>query len=347
MIKVAVDAMGGDYAPAAVVEGSVQAASELGVPIILVGDRERVSDELGRYGPGAVNISVKHASQVVGMDESPAQAIRKKRDSSLRVCFELVKNGEASAVVSAGNSGAAMAAGILLFRKIKGVDRPAIAVTVPTMKEPAVLLDVGGNVDCRPVNLLQFAIMGDVYAKYALKKERPRIGLLSNGEEEAKGNELTRESHALIKQTPLNYRGYVEGRDIYQGEVDVVVADGFVGNVVLKLSEGLVEAVTAMLTEEIMSSLGSRLGYLLAKGAFRKLKKKIDYAEYGGAPLLGIDGICMISHGRSSPKAIKNAIFKAYEYSKGRVNAHLMEEIEKNSDIMRLAARTQGLISGI
>lgn len=336
-MKIAVDAMGGDHAPAVVVEGSVQAASALDIPIILVGDRERIEAELKKHKGVPGNISVRHASEVVEMDESPAQAIRKKKDSSLKVCFDLVKNGEASAVVSAGNSGAAMAAGMFLMKKIKGVDRPAIAVSVPTMKGSAVLLDVGGNVDCKPMHLLQFAVMGEVYARYALKIDRPRVGLLSNGEEEGKGNELTRETNALIKKTSLNYIGYVEGRDIYHGDVDVVVADGFVGNVVLKLSEGLVEAVTNMLKEEIMATLPSKIGYLLAKGAFQRLKKKIDYAEYGGAPLLGIEGVCVISHGRSNPKAIKNAILRASESVKGRVNNHLMEEIAKNADIMKIS----------
>ena len=334
-MKIAVDAMGGDFAPAAVVEGSVQAARDLNLPIILVGDRERIEAELKKHGYAGRNISIKHASEVIGMAESPTQAVRKKKDSSLKVCFELVRSGEAGAVVTAGNSGAAMAAGIFLFKRIKGVERPAIAVSVPTMKSPAVLLDVGGNVDCKPCHLLQFAVMGGVYARYALKKDNPRIGLLSNGEEEAKGNDLTRETHALIKKTALNYVGYVEGRDIYRGEVDVVVTDGFVGNVVLKLSEGLVEAVTTMLKEEIMASMPSKIGYMLAKGAFQKLKKKVDYAEYGGAPLLGIDGVCIISHGRSSPKAIKNAILRANECARSRVNDHVLEEIQKVRDIVR------------
>ncbi|MBI5888622.1 MAG: phosphate acyltransferase PlsX [Deltaproteobacteria bacterium] len=337
-MKIAVDAMGGDFAPAAVVEGSVLAASESGVPIILVGDREKVEDELGKHRVKGLDITVRHASEVVAMDESPSKAIRGKKDSSLRVSFDLVKKGEASAVVSAGNSGAAMAAGILLLKRIDGVDRPAIAVTVPTKKDPAVLLDVGGNVDCRPVHLVQFALMGEVYAKYILKKDRPRVGLLSNGEEEAKGNELTRETNALIKKTSINYIGYIEGRDIYRGDVDVVVTDGFVGNVVLKLSEGLIESFTSMLKDEIMQSISSKIGYMLAKNAFRKLKKKVDYAEYGGAPLLGIEGICIISHGRSTPKAIKNAVLKAHEFSKNKVNDHLREEFEKNYDLISLMA---------
>lgn len=346
-MKIAVDAMGGDYAPAAIVDGSVQAAADLDIPIILVGDRDRVEAELKRHGSKSRNITVRHASEIIGMDESPARAIRKKKDSSLKVCFDLVKKGEASAVVSAGNSGAAMAAGMFLLKKLEGVDRPAIAVTLPTMKDPAVLLDVGGNVDCRPMHLVQFAIMGEVYARHLLKKDRPKVGLLSNGEEEGKGNELTRETHAILKKSSMNYIGYVEGRDIFRGGVDVVVADGFVGNVVLKLSEGLVEAVTSMLKSEIMTSITSKIGYFLAKEAFRKLKKKVDYAEYGGAPLLGIEGICVISHGRSNPKAIKNAILRAYEFSENRVNAHLMEEIGKNSDLMNLSSREQDSAAGV
>lgn len=332
-MKIAVDAMGGDYAPAVVVEGALSAARELNIPIILVGDRERIESELAKHKGPNQNISIVHASEVVAMDESPTQAIRKKKDSSLRVCFDLVKSGAADAVVSAGNSGAAMAAGIFLLKKIKGVERPAIAVSVPTMKDQAVILDVGGNVDCKPSHLFQFAIMGEVYARCVLGKERPRVGLLSNGEEEGKGNELTRETHALLKETSINYAGYIEGRDIYRGEIDVVVTDGFVGNVVLKLSEGLVEAFTTMLKNEIMASVPAKIGYMLSKGAFRNLKKKIDYAEYGGAPLLGVEGNCIISHGRSNARAMRNAILRAHEYAKSKANVYLSEEIEKNKDL--------------
>jgi glycerol-3-phosphate acyltransferase PlsX len=326
--RIAVDAMGGDYAPQAVVEGAVMAAEESGAAVLLVGDEARVNAELKRHRKSHL-ITVRHASEIVAMDESPAKSIRRKKDSSLRVSFDLVKAGEADAVVTAGNSGAAMAAGIFLFKKLKGVDRPAIAVTVPTLKDPAVLLDVGG----------QFAVMGEAYARYALKKSRPRVGLLSNGEEEAKGNELTRESHILIKKTSVNYIGYVEGRDIYSGGVDVIVADGFVGNIVLKLSEGLVEAVTRMLKDEIMASVSSKIGYMLSKGAFKNLKKKIDYAEYGGAPLLGIDGVCLISHGRSNAKAIKNAILRAREFVATNVNSHMTEELGKNMELQGIKGR--------
>ncbi|MBI1912802.1 MAG: phosphate acyltransferase PlsX [Deltaproteobacteria bacterium] len=344
-MKIAVDAMGGDHAPAAVVEGAVLAATELGIPVILVGDKDRVEAELNRLGADRSLISIRHTTEIIEMCEPPAQAIRKKKDSSLKVCFDLVKAGEADAVVSAGNSGAAMAAGMFLLKKVKGVERPAIAVTVPTMKNPAIVLDVGGNVDCKPIHLVHFAIMGEQYARFILKKDRPKVGLLSNGEEEGKGNELTRETNALLKKTSLNYIGYVEGRDIYQGDIDVIVTDGFVGNVVLKLSEGLVEAVTTMLKNEIMASVPSKIGYLLSKGAFKNLKKKIDYAEYGGAPLLGIDGVCIISHGRSNPRAIRNAILRAKEFSESKVNSYLAEYIEKDGDLERLS-RTNEAAAG-
>ncbi len=330
-MKIAVDAMGGDYAPSVVVEGAILAASELGLSVILVGDMELMKKEAAKHKFDSVLVTFKHASEVVAMDESPARAIRQKKDSSLRVCFDLVKKGEAAAVVSAGNSGAALAAGVFLLKRLKGVERPAIAVSVPTKKDPAVLLDVGGNVDCKSSHLLQFALMGDVYARYALKKTNPRVGLLSNGEEEAKGNDLTKESNLLLKKTSLNYIGHVEGGDIFDGNVDVIVADGFVGNVVLKVSEGLVEAVTSMLKEEIVASASSKVGYLLAKKAFKNLKKKIDYSEYGGAPLLGLNGVCIISHGRSNAKAIKNAIVRAHESIEAHLSAHISEEINRSA----------------
>jgi glycerol-3-phosphate acyltransferase PlsX len=346
-MKIAVDAMGGDNAPAVVVEGVVKAAAELDVPIILVGDKARVEVELKRHNTKDADITVMHASEVVEMDDSPIKSIRTKRDSSIRICFELVRDGEAGAVVSAGNSGAAMAAGILLLKKIKGVERPALAVSLPTTKDPAVLLDVGSNVDCKPINLVQFAIMGEVYARRVLGKKSPMVGLLSNGEEDAKGTDLTRESNMLLKKTTLNYVGYVEGRDIYRGNVDVVVTDGFVGNVVLKLSEGLVESVIEMLKKEIMSSISSKIGYFLARAAFKKLKKRIDYAEYGGAELLGINGTCVIGHGRSNAKAVKNAVIKACRSMQGDVNTHIAKEICAHPGILKEANHTRGVATGV
>lgn len=323
--------MGGDHAPGVVVEGAVLAAREYSLQTILVGDETLVKAELAKHikpdSPEARLITVHHASEVVGMGESPAVAIKKKKDSSLRVSFELVKNGEASAVVSAGNSGAAMAAGIFLLKRLKGVERPAIATCVPTKKKALVLLDVGGNVDNKPSHLVQFAAMGDVYAKHILGYEKPRVAVLNNGEEEGKGNELTRGTNELLKDGPLNYIGYVEGKELFDGDVDVVVTDGFVGNVVLKLTEGLVGSVMEMLKEEIEASTSAKIGYLFAKGAFGNLKKRFDYAEYGGAPLLGIDGICIISHGGSSARAIKNALRRAKENVDRNVNEHILEEL--------------------
>jgi glycerol-3-phosphate acyltransferase PlsX len=243
------------------------------------------------------------------------------------VAFELVKAGEAEAVVSAGNSGATMAAGMFVLKRVKGIDRPAIATIFPTLKGQTLVLDVGGNVDCKPVHLIQFAIMGEVYARDVMGIENPRVGLLSNGEEESKGNDLTRETHAILKQLPFNYAGYIEGRDIFNGRVAVVVCDGFVGNVVLKLSEGLAEAVSTMLKAEIKRSAIAKLGYILSSGAFKRFKKRVDYSEYGGAPLLGIEGVGMICHGGSNAKAIKNAIRMAHEYARRGVTRHLAEKM--------------------
>jgi glycerol-3-phosphate acyltransferase PlsX len=329
-MRVAIDVMGGDNAPAVEVEGAVAAAREFGIPVTLVGDTERVRRELAKHETTGLDIVLQHASEVVGMHDSASDAIRKKKDSSIRVAFELVKQGEADAVVSAGNSGATMAAGMFVLKRIRGIERPAIAQIFPTLSGRTLVLDVGGNVDCKAVNLVQFAIMGEVYARSIMGVENPRIGLLSNGEEESKGNDLTRETSALLRKISLDYVGYVEGRDIFNGKVEVVVCDGFVGNVVLKLSEGLAEAVGAMLKEEIASSFLSKVGYLLVRRAFKNFKKKVDYAEYGGAPLLGIDGVGMICHGGSNPKAIKNAIRFAHEYAQKGVNQRMAEKLQEN-----------------
>jgi len=329
-MKVAVDAMGGDNAPVVEVEGAIAAVREYGVPVVLVGDTEKLRQELAKHNCKGLDIAVHHASEVVGMHDSAADAVRKKRDSSIRVAFDLVKNGEAGAVVSAGNSGATMAAGMFVLKRLEGIERPAIAQVFPTLQGDTLVLDVGGNVDCKPLHLVQFAIMGEVYARLVMGVAQPRIGLLSNGEEESKGNELTRDTNAILKNISLNYAGYIEGRDIFNGVVDVVVCDGFVGNVVLKLSEGLVEAVGKMLKDELKGSLLSKAGYLLAHQAFANFRKKVDYAEYGGAPLLGINGVGMISHGGSNPKAIKNAIRFAYEFVQKGVNQKVAEKLQEN-----------------
>ena len=329
-MRVAVDVMGGDNAPHVEVEGAVAAAREFGVPVTLVGDLERVQAELARYDCKGLDIAVWHASEVVGMHDSASDAVRKKRDSSIRVAFELVKDGKAAAVVSAGNSGATMAAGMFVLKRMKGIDRPAIAQLFPTMSGKTLVLDVGGNVDCKPIHLVQFAVMGEVYAKFAMGIDAPRIGLLSNGEEASKGNELTRETSLQLNEKAINYVGYVEGRDIFNGRVDVVVCDGFVGNVVLKVSEGLADTVGKMLRSEIKSSFLSQVGYLLCRKAFNNFKKTVDYAEYGGAPLLGINGVGMICHGGSNPKAIKNAIRFAHEYALKGVNSRMAEKLHES-----------------
>jgi glycerol-3-phosphate acyltransferase PlsX len=329
-MRVAVDAMGGDNAPVIEVEGAVAACREFGIPVTLVGDRERLEAELAKHAVSGLDIDIFHASEVIGMHDSASDAVRKKKNSSVRLAFELVRDDKACAAVSAGNSGATMAVGMFVLKRISGIDRPAIATIFPTLKGQTLVLDVGGNVDCKPVHLAQFAIMGEVYARYVMGIPNPTVGLLSNGEEDSKGNELTRETHAILKETSLNYSGYIEGRDIFAGTVEVVVCDGFVGNVVLKLSEGLADAAGRMLKGEIVKSWISKLGYLFVRGAFNRFKKIVDYAEYGGAPLLGINGVGMICHGGSNVKALKNAIRFAYEYAKSGVTEHVVEKLSEN-----------------
>jgi glycerol-3-phosphate acyltransferase PlsX len=322
--------MGGDNAPAVEVGGAVAASREFGIPVTLVGDSALLESELAKHDCRGLDIDIFHASEVVGMHDSASDAVRKKRNSSVRLAFELVKEGKACAALSAGNSGATMAAGMFVLKRISGIERPAIAQIFPTLKGKTLVLDVGGNVDCKPLHLVQFAIMGEVYARYAMGVDNPAVGLLSNGEEDSKGNELTRETNAILKQTSLNYAGYAEGRDIFKGTLDVVVCDGFVGNVVLKLSEGLADAAGKMLKDEIVKSWVSKLGYLFVRGALNRFKKTVDYAEYGGAPLLGINGVGMICHGGSNVKAIKNAIRFAHDYARSGVTEHVSEKLSEN-----------------
>jgi glycerol-3-phosphate acyltransferase PlsX len=325
---VAVDVMGGDNAPAHEITGAIMAARQWQIPVVLVGQTEIIEKELTKHVVQGLDIRVEQASEVVGMHDSPSYALRKKKDSSIRVAFNLVKQGAANAVVSAGNSGATMAIGMFVLKRISGIDRPAIATVLPNLKDQTIILDAGGNVDCKTLHLVQFALMGSVYASHMLDKTTPRVGLLSNGEEESKGNELTREANQALRKTPLNYIGYIEGRDIYNGHTDVVVCDGFVGNVVIKVSEGLAEAIGSMLRKEFSSRLISKIGYLLAKPALKAFRKKVDYAEYGGAPLLGIKGTAMICHGSSSPKAIMNAIKMAHDIETHQITRQLTEGLE-------------------
>jgi glycerol-3-phosphate acyltransferase PlsX len=327
-MKIAVDAMGGDHGPAVVVEGAVAAAREFGTSITLVGDAAALEAELTRLGVTDGSLEVRHASQVVSMAESPSHALRRKRDSSLRVSAELVRDGKASAFVSAGNTGAAMAISMFVIGVLRGVDRPAIAAVLPNLRRFTVVLDVGANVDPKPWHLFQFAVMGHVYARDILGIENPRVGLLSVGEEEGKGNELTREAYEQLKESSLNFIGNVEGRDIYNGHCDVVVTDGFTGNVALKISESLAEMLGAMIKEELTRDFRSKVGAMLATPAFQRFRRRVDYTEMGGAPLLGIDGAAIICHGSSPSKAIKNAVRVAAEWAKAGLNEHIKAALE-------------------
>ncbi len=328
-MKIVLDAMGGDHAPLVNIEGAVETVRDAdGIEVVLVGDESAIRKELkGRKYPSG-SITVVHASQVVEMNESPTTAIRRKRDSSIRVGLGLVKKGEADAFVSAGHSGVVMGTSLLLLGMSKGVDRPAIATLMPTLRDTFVLLDVGANVDCKPENLKQFALMGNIYCSLILGREKPKVGLLSIGEEDIKGNELTKEAFKLIKQTGIRFIGNIEGKDIFTGMADVVVCDGFTGNIALKISEGLAEVILKMLKHEIANVAAGRLGYLMLKPAIRNFKKRTDYDEYGGAPLLGINGTSIISHGRSSAKAIRNALRVADDFSRKRVYEAISDAIQ-------------------
>lgn len=327
-MKIALDAMGGDYAPAATVDGAVETVREYDdLEVILFGDESQLKKELkGKKYPSHC-IHIRHTSQIIGMHESPVSALRKKKDSSIRRAVDAVKLKEADAVVSAGNSGVAMATALYVLGTAKGVDRPAIAAVMPTLKGLFVLIDAGANVDCKPENLLQFAVMGSAYCRTILHRHEPKVALLSIGEEDTKGNELTREAFKLLKEANINFTGNIEGKDVFSGDADVVVCDGFIGNVLLKTSEGLAEVIIKMLKREIEGQATGKLGYLLMKPALRNFRKKTDYAEYGGAPLLGINGTCIISHGRSSPRAIRNALRVAVELSRKKVHEIISEEI--------------------
>ena len=326
---IALDAMGSDRAPKPEVEGAIQAARRFGIAVALVGPEEALQAELFRHPfSGSLPISVIHASEVITMDDKAVQAVRAKRDSSMRVGLRLVREGKAAAFITAGNTGAAMATAKMVLGGLPGVDRPALVAVIPTaVRTVSTLLDVGANVDCKPHNLEQFAVMGDIYFRSMFGTPRPRVGLLSIGEEESKGNELTRESYQLLKQLPLNFIGNVEGRDIYNGKVDVIVADGFVGNVALKSSEGVVNLVRATLKETLASTITRQVGYLLSRSAFSDFKKRLDHTEYGGAPLLGVKGACFITHGSSNTNAIKNAIRVASEFVERQITANIEKEL--------------------
>ncbi len=333
--------MGADRAPKPEVEGAILAARHYDVEVLLVGKENVVRAELDSHPAWRrLPISIVPASEVIGMQEKAAQAVRSKRDSSLRVGLRLVRDGRADGFVTAGNTGAAMATAKMVLGALPGVDRPALAAVFPTAQGTAtILIDVGANVDSKPQNLQQFAIMGDVYFRTIFtgrvpSAEHPRVGLLSIGEEESKGNELTREAYKLIKALPMNFVGNVEGRDLYNGKADVLVCDGFVGNVALKISEGMVETVRFLLKQSLQATISSQVGYLLSRKAFADFKKRLDYSEYGGAPLLGIKGVCIISHGSSNSNAIKNAVRVATEFANSKMNRVIEERIGASSGIL-------------
>jgi glycerol-3-phosphate acyltransferase PlsX len=326
-VRIAVDAMGGDHAPREIVAGAIQAVAEHPVDVILVGQEEVIRRELAALGSTPKNIEIVDAREVVEMDDTALAPLRKKRNSSVRVAANLVAEGKAGAFVSAGNTGATWTSARLVIGMIEGVSRPALAAIVPSSKGHTLLLDVGANVDAKPNHLREFAVMGHFYAQMVFGIEEPRVGLLSIGEEEGKGNELTKETYRVMKETGLNFIGNAEGRDVYNGNCDVVVCDGFIGNVVLKASEALGEMISKLLREEMTRGVQRKVGALLAKGAFNDLKKRIDYSEYGGAPLLGVKGGCIVCHGRSNAKAIKNAIRMARSFALNRIDVKIQEKI--------------------
>jgi phosphate acyltransferase len=331
MVTIAVDAMGGDKAPAPEVEGAIRAAREYGHRVLLVGDAKTVERELKAHDSiDGLPIEVVHASERITMDDHAAKTLRAKKDSSMHVCARLAKEGKADGYLSAGNTGACMAIAKTIFGKVPGVDRPALTGVFPTHKgTPVVVIDVGANVDCEPAMLKQFGLMGEIYSRLVLKIERPRVGLLSIGEEEHKGNTLTRDATPLLKALSLNFIGNVEGRDLYSGHADVIVCDGFVGNVALKVSEGLSEMIRSMLREALAETVTRKIGYALSRSAYKDFKKRIDYAEYGGAPLLGVKGVCIICHGRSDSNAIKNAIRVAADFASSNMNQRIEEELRE------------------
>ncbi len=314
-MRIAIDAMGGDAGPSVTVDGALVAARHLQVGLLLVGDPRAIEAELARHPVASlfrrIDVQIVDAPERIEMSESAAQALRRKPRASIRVAAEAVRDGRADALFSAGHTGASVMAAHAAFGVLPGVERPALATIIPTRRAPAVLLDAGATVNCRASHLVQFAVMGSAYARVALGLASPRVGLLSIGEEESKGTDLTREAYQLLKSSPVNFIGNVEGRHVYAGDADVIVCDGFTGNVTLKVSEGLVETVEALLHDELSATFGGRVGYVLSRQAFRRFRRRVDYSEYGGAPLVGLNGLCIVGHGRSSAKAVANAVTMA------------------------------------
>ena len=334
---IAVDAMGGDFGPAVLVPGAIEASRLYGVKVLLVGDTPKMARVAEGLDCTGAEFDYVQADEVVLMNERPADVLRRKKNSSIQVGCRLVREGKADAVVSAGHSGAAVACGMFIIGRLKGVERPALCTLMPTEKNPVIVLDVGANVDCRPYHLFQFGLMGDAFARDILNYASPRVSILSIGEEEGKGNSQVKESYELLKLAKnLNFIGNAEGRDIFTGNVDVVVCDGFVGNIVVKMGEGLAMALTRMLKSVFKSSPLAMLGGLLARGAFRKFRRTIDYAEYGGAPLLGLKRLAIVCHGKSNSKAMTSAIRMAATFVRKNTQEKLAETIQTNEELTRL-----------
>ena len=333
-MKIAVDAMGSDNAPQVEIRGAVRAVKEYGAEVVLVGDREVVQRELEHLGASHPQITIQHASEVIDMNEPPALSIRRKRDSSINVAIDLLRERKVDAIVSAGNTGAMVCGSTLRLGLLEGIERPGIAVVFPTIKGFSLLIDAGANVDPKPLHLLQYAIMGELYSKLILHKPQARIGLLNIGEEESKGPDFVKETHDLLQRSRLDFLGNIEGRDIFTGEADVIVCDGYIGNVTLKVAESFADAMGMLLKQQLArSNFLIRLGALLSRPAFKAMEREIDYSEYGGAPLLGVDGRCIICHGSSNPKAIKNAIRVAGEFAEQHLNQRIMAAIKEHGAV--------------
>ena len=328
MIKVALDAMGGDRAPRVVVEGAAWASRELDCHITLVGNERNINKLLNKTDYVKEKISIVNAKEVIEMYEPAAMSVRRKKDSSINVGIDMLKSKEVDAFVSAGNTGAVVCSAALKLRMLPGVERPGIAIALPTLIKPCLLIDVGANIDATPMHLMHYGVMGHAYAKYILDRPNPKVGLLNIGQEESKGTKLLKEARQLFEDSNLNFYGNVEARDVYTGTVDVIVCDGFMGNVVLKITESFAESTSALLKRELTKRLLPKIGAMLSLSAFRAIRKKIDYSEYGGTPLLGVDGRVIIAHGGSNAKAIKNAVRSACAYVEHKINKHIIEGLE-------------------
>ena len=343
-MAIAVDAMGGDRPLTVQVEAAVQAVKDFGIEVIIVGAEAQINEQLKQFSYDQQKVRVVNSTEIVEMNESPATALRQKKDSSIRVAVDLVKAGEADAIVSAGNTGASMATAKFVLKSVEGIERPAIASLMPSVhrNHPFVLLDVGANTDCKPLYLFQFALMGDAYARTYLHLDNPRVALLNVGEEEGKGYLDLKETFDLLKQSTLNFAGNIEGKAMFRDRVDVVVCDGFIGNIALKVAEGTFDFVRSILREEVQSSWLSKLGYLAMKGPFRQLRKRADYTEVGGAPLLGVNGVVIICHGSSKVHTLRNAIKHAQECAEQKLNDKIAVEVAENLEVIKQAKKMNG-----